>query len=105
MNHPHGYWTLERILKEASKFKTLKDFRIQAHKAYDAARSKGFLPKIKERLAEATKPKCFWTRERIEKEARKYRFRSDFNKSCPTGYSIAHKNGFLDEICNFLITH
>lgn len=102
MNYPSGYWTLDRILAEARKFKNLKDFRKDAHKAYDAARSKGFLPEVKKILIESTKPKGYWTTERITEEAKQYKYKSDFHKGCPTGYSIAHKKGFLDSICSHM---
>lgn len=40
----------------------------------------------------------YWTLDRCKKEALKYDFRTEFINSSPTAYSIAHKNGWLDEV-------
>jgi len=43
---PRGYWTKERCLDEAIKYKYRVDFRQRSHKAYDAAKKKGWLDSI-----------------------------------------------------------
>ena len=45
------------------------------------------------------KPHNYWTKDKCLLEAKKFTFRSEFKlKSC-SAYSIAQKNGWLNEIC------
>jgi len=44
--NPAGYWTLERLHKEALKFSTKRDFRKLSSKAYSAAKYHKLIPKI-----------------------------------------------------------
>lgn len=48
------------------------------------------------------KPKGYWTKENCAKEAAKYESRSAFGKACSSAYSIAHRNGWLDDICSHM---
>ena len=47
------------------------------------------------------KPYGYWTKEKCQEEALKYKTKKDFKKS--GAYTVALKNGFLDEICIHMI--
>lgn len=46
--------------------------------------------------------KNHWTKENCAKEASKYNRRVDFQKNSPGAYTMAHRNDWLDEICNHM---
>ena len=88
---PFGYWTHDRCLAEAKKYKLKADFKKNAAGAYDAAKDKGW-------LAEYTwfeKRPLKWTYETCFEEAKKYKTRSEFSKGAGAAYRIACKNGWL----------
>ena len=45
----------------------------------------------------AAKIITFWTYERCFEEAQKYLYRGDFEKGCPTAYSVSRRNNWLDK--------
>ena len=61
-----GYWTPEKIKEEANKYKTLKEFRINAYAAYLAAIKSKILPEVIKNLPRARVPNSYWTRETIK---------------------------------------
>ena len=46
---------------------------------------------------EIKKPNGYWTRERCEEEARKYKTKGDFLRGCGAAHSASVRNGWLDE--------
>lgn len=50
------------------------------------------------------KPKGFWTKEKCQEEALKYKSRSDFAKKSGGVYSKARKNNWLNDICSHMET-
>lgn len=102
MKHPKGYWTFERILKEAKKYTYWKDFRQKSNKAYSAAKSKGFLPKIKEHLIyEIRKPNGYWTYDRAKAAAKKYNSRKELKKYEGYCYATIKENSW-DELLDHM---
>lgn len=95
---PFGYWTRERCFEEAKKYEYKSDFRTKSKTAYNKALKNKWLNdyiwlKNKEEYAHHKK----WTKERTEKEARKYNTQSDFQKNCPSAFSAAWRNGWLKD--------
>jgi hypothetical protein len=100
---PRGYWTKERCEEEASKYKTKREFQKNCGGAYNASYKNGWSDEICKDMIEVQKPTGYWTKERCEEEASKYKTRSEFQKNCGGAYSSAHSNGWLDEICKDMI--
>ena len=46
LKSPRGYWTKERVLREASKYKLRSDFQKGSRGAYDRARDMGWLDEV-----------------------------------------------------------
>lgn len=46
--------------------------------------------------------KVFWTKERVQSEANKYKKRFDFQKKSPKAYNAAYRNGWLNQVCDHM---
>jgi len=46
----------------------------------------------------------YWTKERCQKEALNYNTRNEFKKGSRSAYTSAHKNKWIDEICEHMIS-
>lgn len=93
---PNGYWTETKILEEAKKYKTLKEFRERANGAYCAASKL----KIKHKIYTLTTFKSipnFWTKEKCLEEAKKYNTRIEFHNNCKGAWKASKRNGWLEE--------
>lgn len=91
---PNGYWTEERCLEEAKKYKTYKDFISKGSSAYQNSVRKGWI-KNYTWLESEVKPKGYWTYERCKEEAEKYKTSGEFRKEGKTAYTISCKNNWL----------
>lgn len=95
---PLGWWCdKENNKKEASKYNNRQEYKRKNSAAYDQARMKGwldeFFPSDKKNV-----PRGWWNiKENCEKEARKYKSRSEFHRNKSQAYLHAKKNGWLDE--------
>ena len=90
---PFGYWTYDRCLEEAKKYKLKVDFKKNAAGAYDAAKDKGWL--VEYTWLENRPLK--WTYETCFEEAKKYKTRSEFSKLSGSAYNVARKNNWLND--------
>ena len=93
--NPRGYWTEERAREEAMKYNTQSEFRKGNSSASSIARRKGWINTY-DWFSNTKKPNGYWTEERVREEALKYKSKSEFQKGCPSAYSIAYKQGWLD---------
>lgn len=95
-------WTYERCADEAKKYKTRTEFQKGSSGAYNAAYKNKWLPDICGHMISSQKPHGYWSKERCAAEAKKYKYRGDFQKHSPSAYVIALRNGWLDEICKHM---
>jgi len=95
---PDGYWTEERCLNVARKFKTKKQFRASAGNVYAAVHRGGWLEKICAHMKPSRRPTSYWTKERCLKEAAKYATKSEFQKGSGGAAMVARGYGWFDEI-------
>lgn len=98
-SHPPGYWTIDRLQKEANKYSTRTEFIKKSPAAYQKAHRSGCLNKICEHMEYLNKPNGYWTHDRILKTARKYDSRNSFLESMAGAYSAAIRLGILEEAC------
>ena len=96
------YWTIEKCREEALKYTTRKDFQGGSGGAYNAATKMGLLDTICAHMPRTNKPAGYWTKAQCIKEARKNRTMSAFRKNCPSAFSIAWRNGWIDDIRDLL---
>ncbi len=63
---PHGYWTKERILKEALRFASFGDWKAKSNSSYQLAYIRGYMDEIKKlKILKGNEVIHYWSRERI----------------------------------------
>lgn len=87
-------WTKENIHREALKYKTRNDFRIQCPNAYNAARRKGILEEVCDHMLVLRKRR---SKISVLRASQKYNSRSKFANCDPRNYNYALNHGWLDE--------
>ncbi len=92
-------WIKEKCQEEALKYKTRSEFQKKAGGAYNAAWKNKWLDEICAHMISPQKPSGYWTKERLQKEALKYKTRTEFFKKSSSAYDVSRKNGWLDEFC------
>jgi predicted GIY-YIG superfamily endonuclease len=99
---PNGYWTKARCQIEAKKFESRVQF-CNNSPAYSAALKNGWIDDICRHMDNTRKRKGFWTKERCQEVANKYKSRNRFYMENQVARQIAINNGWLDEICAHMI--
>ena len=99
---PVNYWTYETVAKEAGKYKTRSHFQKCSGGAYQKAFRQGWLDKVCAHMSSIHKPNGYWTLVHVTDEAKKYRTRRDFQRGAPGAYQRAHKDGWLDDVCQHM---
>lgn len=100
--NPNDYWTKERVLAEAQKYRIRVVFQKDSTAAYQKAWKEGWLEEVCKHMNEIKKPTGYWTLETTREEAWKYTNRVEFSKANPSAYNRARINGWLDEICEHM---
>jgi hypothetical protein len=92
-----GVWTKENVLKDALKYKTLKEWFGNDNAAAQVAYKNGWIKEATAHMTPSQKPKGYWTKERVIASASKYQSSSDWIKGEGGAWSKAQANGWLEE--------
>ena len=97
--HPHGYWkNKENIMIEASKYNTKEEFKNGNLSAFLAAYKYGYIDDMDWLVIKKQHKKGYWNNyKNIEREALKYKTKTDFAKGNNTAYRYALKLGIVDD--------
>ena len=90
------------LSKEALKYKTRKEFKINDSGAYSTAIRMKILDEICSHMIQFRKPNGYWTKEKCKDEALKFTKRVDFENGSGGAYNFATKNKWMDEICSHM---
>ena len=94
---PKGYWTYERCYEEAKKYKTKREFAKGSPSAYNVSYKKGWLDNYIW-FIKRQKPNGYWNSyENCLDEAKKYKSRSEFKKSCNGAYRSSIKHNWIND--------
>jgi hypothetical protein len=96
-NKPKGYWTLERCMQSAAGFERPVDWQDADGSAYVTARVKGWLSQCTAHMTGGIKPRGYWTLERCMEEAAQYTSPVEWFNNSTSGFSTAHRNGWLEK--------
>ena len=96
-------WTLELCQQEALKYERRVDFLKSCGQAYRIAHKKGWLNDICSHMIEVRKPNRYWSKENCLIEALKHNTKKDFQKSSPSVYVVASRNGWIGDICAHMV--
>lgn len=92
-------WSRRRLSAEAKKYQSLKEWRQKHPGSMEAARRQGVLYEVSAHMKPGRKKSGTWTREACADEAARFCRKIDFLRGCGSAYTIAYRNGWLDEIC------
>jgi len=96
--NPKGKWSNKgKVLADAKKFLSRSAWQKASVGAYEAAKKNGWFD---EATAHMTRPDMTqkWTKAAVKKEAKKYKFKSDFNNNAVGAYEAAKNNGWFDDV-------
>jgi hypothetical protein len=96
-NRPTGYWTKERCLEDALKYKTRNDWQTSKKSGYHSAKRNGWRDECCQHMVAAIKPTGYWTKKRCLEEAKKYKTKKDWKLSCGSSFNAAYKNNWFEE--------
>lgn len=107
-------WSKEKCQKEALKYETKKDFKLNCNGAYIKSLKNKWLDEIcthmlkpikKIKKISTIKPKGYWTKAKCQEEALKYIDKKSYSKYSNSSYLIASRNNWIDEICTHMINY
>jgi hypothetical protein len=98
----NGYWTLDRCQAEALKYQTRTAFARGSASAYGEAINNGWVAQICSHTKELLKAVGYWTFDRCQAEALKYKTKVDFKRGNNAAYCAAWRNGWLDQTCSHM---
>jgi len=103
MRKCRNYWTKERCQEEALKYNSRSEFKKKNSSSFRKAYVNSWLNDICSHMIIIRNENNYWAKERCQKESLKYNTRSEFRKNSKGAYSSAHKNEWLNDICNHMI--
>jgi hypothetical protein len=99
---PSGYWTIEKCLERAIKYSTPSEWKKYDFNSYSYAQQNGWLTQCTAHMIRLRKPNGYWTKERCIEDAKNYSTPTEWNLNSKAAFSIAWKNGWLDECCDHM---
>jgi hypothetical protein len=97
LNNPVGYWTKERCLEDALKYKTKNEWKKNSSGAYNKSIKSGWSNECTKHMVETRNPPNYWTKERCIEEALKYNTVLEWRTTNQLTYNKSRKNGWLYE--------
>ena len=93
-------WNYETCFEEAKKYYSKAEFRKSNSSAYNVAYKNGWFDDyswFKDGNKTAVEKSRKWNRETCYEEAKKYNSKAEFRKNRNWAYSVAYKNGWMDD--------
>lgn len=97
---PVGYWKEKNnVFEESKKYNNRSDFCEGCYFAYITAKNNGWLNEMTWLKKTRNSPKGYWEdKEKVFKEARKYKYKSEFRHKAPSAYKSALLHHWLGEM-------
>ena len=95
-------WTKEKCQKEALKYKSRNEFCINSGSAYYKSLKNNWMNEICSHMNLLCKPNEYWTKEKCQKEALKYKSRMEYQINSNSSYRKALKEKWINEICSHM---
>ena len=95
--NPKGKWSTKKaVLSDAAKYKHRSEWQAKSSGAYESAKLYGW---YNEAIKHMTKPDMTikWTKKALFRDARKYKYRSDWAKNSSGAYDVAKSKGWFEE--------
>lgn len=101
MKKLHGYYTLEKCKESSLKYKSKKDWLLNAKPFYNAAHRNNWLEECCKHMQTFSLPYGYWTLELCKQDALKYKTRTDWYNGS-SAYYAACKNDWMDQCCQHM---
>lgn len=95
---PAGYWTYDRCKKEALKYKSRTDFKLNSGSAYTISNRNKWTNNICDHMFSPINPSGYWNFERCKVEALKHKTKTSFEKKSKGAYMASKRNGWYKDI-------
>jgi predicted nucleic acid-binding Zn ribbon protein len=92
-------WTKEKCQEIANKYKSRSEFNRFNSSAYNKCLKMNWLDDVCFHMTYQHKPNNYWTKEKCQEIANKYKTRSEFRKNDSSVYRTAIANSWLNDIC------
>jgi hypothetical protein len=103
ISKPSGYWTKERCLEEALKYKSRTEWLKSNSSSYAKACKNDWVEECTAHMTQTSKPNGYWTKEHCLEEALKYNTRTEWMKNSGSSYGASRINGWHDECTAHMI--
>ena len=90
-------WTKEVCVVEAGKYATIKEWQLGSAGSYQAAFKKGWLDECSGHMHRQLHKKNHWGLKNCLEDAKQFKTKSEWQQAKRSGYSIAAKNGWLEQ--------
>lgn len=100
-SHIGHKWNFVAVKREASRYQHRVDFMKKSQSAYKRALAEGWLDTVCKHM----KPKQrhgVWTYQEVVREAKKYKYRSDFAAKSKGAYNAAKREDWLESVCRHM---
>jgi hypothetical protein len=94
---PMGYWSLENLRADASKYRTKAEWRKCSASAYAIALAKGLMANCCAHMESMRKPDGYWTKDRCLSSALRYSTIIEWSLREPKAYDAAKRFGWYRE--------
>ena len=97
-------WTKDKCEEEAKKYGNRFKFNFESPGAYRSALNNGWLDEICSHMVSPMQKHGYWTKEKCEEEAKKYKSKEEFKKKSSSAHWKASVNKWLDDICSHMVS-
>jgi superfamily II DNA or RNA helicase len=99
---PPRYWTKEKCIEDAKKYKTRAEWNKANSYACYTAWENGWRDECCKHMEEKMKPKNYWTKQHCIEDAQKYKTKMEWKEKSPSGYGKAYNKNWLPECCKHM---
>jgi len=92
-------WNKENCIESAQQFESKKDWQKNESGAYYAALKNGWSDECCAHMKNGRKTNNYWNKENCIESAQQFESKKDWQKNESGAYTIAWRNGWLDECC------
>jgi hypothetical protein len=99
----NGSWTLEACRADARRFAQRAEWRRASSGAYQKAQAMGWLDECCAHMRAFVPSPTKWTLDACRLDALRFSSRVEWMRGSSSGYSTAHRRGWLDECCAHMV--
>lgn len=94
--------TKDHCIEDAKKYKTRKEWAIKSVTLYERAEKNGWILECCKHMENGGRTRVYWTKLLCVEDAKKYRTKSEWQRSSSSAYQRARKNGWFEECCKHM---